>query len=117
MGGTETEAQQSGETDDCTWSVGGATWKLIHAHWAVHDRDADAETATDPAPSEQELARLTQRMRYWLAKQNSWSRASYSFAGISFVLLVLRRDKLSVATFVACILMAMLSFSLMGIRF
>jgi hypothetical protein len=95
--------------------MGSATWELIDTRARLWEEDP--EKAMEQELSAESLARLRERMLYWLSWQETWAVVSYATAAVSLILLAFRRNILSVAACLISLTLAVQSFSLTKIRF
>jgi hypothetical protein len=99
-------------TDSCTWTMGEASWKLTLTQWAKRDQEIDPDKVTEFDTSDDSLARLRERARYWLFWQRAWKNATSAVAGASLIVFAFRRD---VPSFVACFICSFLAFKSFGL--
>jgi hypothetical protein len=104
-------------TDKCTWTMGGASWRLSDMHQAKFYPEMNPKKATEFDLSDESFAECRQWMLYFLFWQRAWAAAAYAAALASLILLAKRRDLPAVAACLVCLYLAYQSFWLSTLRF
>jgi hypothetical protein len=102
-------------TECCTWSYGGAIWRYWRASW--HSERAAEERPRDQALSEEDLSRMLEEARRWDFWRDVSGWTAMALAFVSLLCLILRPSKLSVASFIFCLVMVVLSDASWSILF